>query len=319
MEALTREQAASTGAAHVGAATRKAATVVDVPMRILASLRETWAERSLIAPLGARFLAKRIQNTKLGRLWLLIRPLMDSLGKTLLFGGVLNISTGSRVPYFLFLFAGLLGWRLFERGLLYASRSFSVYRKLMTSFDFPLLTVPIAGLAYPAVELAVYWLVFLGGVGVFWITDGTLYLQTNAQLLLVIPGLALMTAITIGAVLWASVLNAKARDTRLALRYFLPGWLYLTPVVYPASKLAENGLGFLVVVNPMAAPVELIKAGLIGGVELDPVGLAGSIAAGVVLVVGGLWYFCREAAKSVEIASQFDDDDDDEDDEDPVR
>lgn len=317
MEALTREESASTGAAAMSA-TRRAATVVDVPMRILPTLRETWVERRLIAPLGARFLAKRIQNTKLGRLWLLIRPLMDSLGKTLLFGGVLNITTGSRVPYFIFLFAGLLGWRLFERGLLYASRSFSVYRKLMTSFDFPLLMVPIAGLAYPAVELAVYWLVFIAALGVFWVTDGTLYLNHDAQLLLVIPGLALMTAITVGAVLWASVLNAKARDTRLALRYFLPGWLYLTPVVYPATKLQENGLGFLVVVNPMAAPVELIKAGLIPDVPLNATGLIGSIAAGVVLVVSGLWYFCREAARSVEIASEFDDDDDD-DDEDPVR
>lgn len=280
-------------------------TLEPVRVGIRESFHDAWTHRHLLSQLGARFLAKRVQGTKLGRFWLLFRPLMDSLGKTLLFGSVLGVTAPGGVPYYLFLMSGLLTWRLFERSLLYGMRSFSLYRKMMKSFRFPLLLVPLAGMAYPVMEIAIYVIVFFGAVVYFWATKGELYLEGFPQLLLVIPGVVLLLITIVGFLLWTSVLNAKARDTRLLLRYVLQPWLYITPVLY---ALPEK-LHWLNIVNPMSAPVELVKSGLIGVGDVELPAVATSLGFGTALLVSGAWFFNREAAKSIETQQGLEDDD----------
>lgn len=230
---------------------------------------------------------------------------MDSLGNTVLFGGLLRIASPNGIPYFVFLMSGLIGWRLFERGVMYSTRSFSVYRKLMKRHHFPLFLVPLAGMAYPALEIAVYGLVLAGALAFYALTDGTLYLQAPPQLLLVLPAVLLLVALAVGVSLWTSVLNARAQDVRYVLRYVLPIWLYLTPVVYPTSKIPESW-AWVTVVNPMAAPVELMKMGLLGVGRLTPASLGVSVGFAVVVLVSGAWFFNRQAAWAIE---REDDDD----------
>jgi lipopolysaccharide transport system permease protein len=286
---------------------RAALPLPEDPIGIRQTVEWAWRERKLAIPLGIRFLSKFTKGTKLGRLWLGLRPFMDVVGKSLLFGGVLKVSTGSHVPYYLFLTSGLIGWRLFERSLMYGARSFAMYRRLMKTFHLPLLLVPVAAMSYPLLETAVYLLVFGSAVVVFLVSTGILYLQPPPQLLLAVVGLALVGLITLGALLWISVLNAKARDVRYLMRYVLPVGLYATPVVYPLSKLPAEfrWVGF---VNPLSAPIEMIKYGLVGSGIVELAALAGSLSVGLALIASGLWYFSREAARSIEAA---DDDADD--------
>ncbi|MFL5819718.1 MAG: ABC transporter permease [Solirubrobacteraceae bacterium] len=286
--------------------------ITEVHTGVWESIRDAWAERRLLKPMMARFLAKRIRGTKLGRLWLLIRPFMDALGKTLLFGGVLKLSSGTGTPYFLFLLAGLVGWRLFERTLMYGMRSIRMYRKLIRGFRFPLMFVAISSLAYPLVEAAVYMLVLFGTVIFFWATTGHFYLAPPPQLLLVVPGFVLLLILTVGATLWLAVANAKARDWRYALRYVLPIGLFVTPILYPIDKLPHQW-HWLAVVNPLTAPIEMIKYGLIGAGFIELRALVVSFVVGSIITVSGLWYYSREAVRSLEYATGGDDDDDDED------
>jgi lipopolysaccharide transport system permease protein len=306
------EQTAATTPAPTGAGGRPRATLEEVHPGIRPMVREAWEDLRVVRMLGSRFLAKYVAGTKLGSLWLIIRPLMDSVGKTILFGGVLKVKAPGGVPYYLFLMSGLLAWRLPDRAFLYAARSFGLYRKIMKTFRFPLILVPIAAMAYPAVEAAVYLVVFLGAVVVFWVVDGTLYLQPFPQILLIFPGALLLFFVTAGIGLWLSVLNAKARDVRFTLRFILPVWLYVTPVVYPVSKLPSN-YRWIAIVNPMSAPVEIVKSGLVGSAPLEPAALICSVSVGAVLLVSGLWFFGKEAARSVEQAvAGVDEDDGDE-------
>lgn len=302
----------ASGAVAAPARRRPEISITEFRYGIRHHVAEAWRQRALLPRLGAKFLGKRIQGTKLGRAWLVIRPLMQSLGMTLLFGGILGVSPSNKVPYYLFLMSGLVGWRFFDRGVLYSARSFSLYRKQMTSFHFPLLLVPLAGLAYPLVDVAIYWLVFFGALLFFWALDGVLYLQWNSlQLLLVIPGVTLATACTVGLSLWTSVLNAKARDTRYTLRFVLPIWMYLTPIVYPLSQLPD-WLEWLGVVNPMSAPIEMIKSGLINAGYFDFTMVAASSVTTTILLLSGLWFFAREGPRSID-AYEGPDDEDDED------
>jgi len=85
-----------------------AVTVTPERPSIWRDVRGAWRGRTLLPRLGARFLAKFVYGTKLGRSWLVIRPLMESLGMTLLFGTVLGVAAPGGIPYYLFLMGGLL-------------------------------------------------------------------------------------------------------------------------------------------------------------------------------------------------------------------
>jgi len=58
-------------------------------------------------------------------------------------------------------------------------------------------------------------------------------------------------------------LIVKARDVRYIIRYVLSFWYFLTPVLYATSNLPSKYRVFSEY-NPLAAPIELIKNGLLG-------------------------------------------------------
>ena len=287
--------------------------MTDKPPGPFAIVRDAWRERALVPWLGTRVLVKLIWGTKLGPAWLVLRPLMDTLGKALIFGGVLQVAAPGGMPYFIFLLAGMIAWRLFERVVFYATRSFDFYRKSMRELDFPLLLAPIAAGAFPAVELAVYVTVFAGTILFYAVFMGQMWLQTGPELLLILPGMAIILIAAWGLGFWTSVLNGKARDTRLTMRYVLEFWLYLTPVVYPLSAVPP-AYQWLATINPMTAPVEVVKLGLVGTGQVETYPLLWSITFAVLMLLSGLWFFSREAVRSVDLHGAVDDEDEEEDD-----
>jgi len=236
---------------------------------------------------------------------------MDTLGKALLFGALLGVAAPGGTPYFIFVLAGLIAWRLFDRLILYATRSFDIYRKVMREIDFPLLLVPLSSAAYPVVEITVYAGVFVGALLFYLALQGQLYLEVGLQSLLVPAGLAILVVSGCGLGFWTSVLHGKARDTRLVMRYVLEFWMYLTPVVYPLSAIPP-AYQVIANLNPMSAPVEMVKLGLLGIGEVSAYSALWSVAFALVAMVSGLWFFSREARSSVDIHGVGADDDEDE-------
>ncbi len=274
-------------------------------------LRDTWRHRSLFPRIGIRVIVKGYSGTKLGRTWLFLRPVLNIFAMALLFGAVLD-APSEGVPYVLFLLVGMIGWLSFERVLFWATRSFDVYRRLARNLDFPLLLVPTASGLAAAIDLGILTLITLVTTAVFWVTDGTLYLDVGPRLGLAVAGLALAVGLAWGLGLWLAPLNAKARDVRISLRYVIQVWLYVTPVLYPISALPE-GWRFLGTINPVAAPVELVKEGVLGAGSVNPEGIALSVATCVVLCVSGVWFLTRLSPTLLHDPFLEDDEDDDED------
>jgi homopolymeric O-antigen transport system permease protein len=306
-------QEATTDLRAADAAGEAGVRVIEKRPSVWAMVHEAWTERRMGPKLGARYIAKYIRGARLGTVWLPIRAFVDTVGHALLFGGVLKVAIPGHVPYYIFLMSGMMGWRLFERSMRYTARSFQTYRKQMKNFRFPLLLVPVAGMALPLVEVVLYAVIFLGTVAYFVITDGRVYVQGPPGLLLVIPGLLLTLALTFAVGVWLSVLNAKAKDTRFILRFVVAPMTYVTPVVYPVSQLPHKAR-FIGTYNPMTAPIEMMRSGLVGTGEVKFVSLMSSLVFLAVVLTTGLWYFSREAARSIDAYGGFDDDDDDDDD-----
>ena len=256
-------------------------------------VREAWVWRSLIPRIGIRVTIKGISGTYLGRAWLVLRPALMVFGMAFLFGRVLN-APSQGVPYLVFLFIGFGAWMAFERSIFWAVRSFDVYRRLVRNMYLPLVLIPVSAGIPAFIEFSVIGLFTAGTLAYFAMADGQLYLQLGPQTLLGATGylLAYLTAISLG--MWLAVLNAYARDVRITFVFILRIWLYVTPVIYPLTAL-PSGLQTVAELNPVVAPVLLVKWGLLG---VGGVPLHSFVATAVwIVVVGGsgLWFLTNRA------------------------
>ena len=61
-----------------------------------------------------------------------------------------------------------------------------------------------------------------------------------------------------------SSLTTKYRDLSVLVGFGVSLWMYLTPIVYPLSMMAEGWTKNLIMVNPVTIPVELIRYAVLG-------------------------------------------------------
>src|SRR5439155_10366156 len=84
------------------------------------NLREVWQYRDLLATLAGRDIKLRYKQTALGIAWVIVQPLMAAAIFAFVFGRVARLSSDG-IPYFVFAYAGLLGWNAFNSTLTRAS------------------------------------------------------------------------------------------------------------------------------------------------------------------------------------------------------
>jgi lipopolysaccharide transport system permease protein len=87
--------------------------------------------------------------------------------------------------------------------------------------------------------------------------------------------------------------------------------MYATPVVYPISALPDRW-SFLATINPVSAPVELVKEGFLGAGELTGAILAVSLVTTVVLCTSGLWFIARLSPRLLRARTFVDEEEEDE-------
>jgi lipopolysaccharide transport system permease protein len=253
-------------------------------------LGEVWEYRELLYFLIWREVKLRYKQTVFGAGWAILQPLMTMLVFTIFFGRLAGVGSDG-VPYPIFSYAGLLPWIFFADGVNKASGSLLSLSGLLTKVYFPRLIVPLSAVLSGLLDFAIAFLVLIGMMVYYgvWPSWAVLYLPF---LLL----LALGSALGVG--IWLSPLNVWYRDIRYVVPFFVQLWLFVTPVIYPASrasaKLAEIGLpAWLLGLNPMAGVVEGFRWALLGtGSRPGPIILA-SVAVTLLLLVSGTLYFRR--------------------------
>ncbi len=276
----------------MSATPRVAATPVLViePRRGLASLqlRELWEYRELLYFLIWRDIKVRYKQTVLGVAWAILQPLATAVVFTIFFGRIARIPSDG-LPYSLFAYSGLLVWTFFAQGVAGSSVSLIGSANLITKVYFPRLVVPISSVLAGLVDLAVAFPLLVVMVAFFGVRPGL-----AVVLLPLIVLLAFVAALGVG--LWLSAICVEYRDVRHVIPFLVQLWLFITPVIYPASKvtpvLVRAGLpAWLLGLNPMAGVVEGFRAALFGtGTQLGPLILT-SVVSALALFATGLFYF----------------------------
>jgi lipopolysaccharide transport system permease protein len=218
-------------------------------------LRDLWAFRELLYFLTWRDVKVRYKQTELGVAWAILQPLLTMLIFTLFFGRLAGIPSDN-VPYPIFAYAGLLPWTFFANAITNSGNSLVGSANLITKVYFPRVIIPGAAVAAGLVDFAIAFgilvvLMFYYGVVPGW------------GLLMFLPLVLLTTLLAAGMGMWLSGLNVKYRDVRFALPFMIQLWMFVSPVIYPASFLPAKFRWFLAL-NPMTGIIEGFRASLFG-------------------------------------------------------
>ena len=251
------------------------------------NFRELLKYRDLIWLMVKRDLVNSYKQTVLGPIWIIINPLLSTSVFTIIFDVIAGISTEG-VPPFLFYMAGNVLWGFFSECLNRASSTFLNNARIFGKVYFPRLVMPIAGIIFNLINFIVQLSVFVILVVIFTLIGSNVHPN---WLLVLTPVLVLQTALLgTGIGLIVSSITTKYRDLKILVTFGVSLLMYITPVVYPVSKVPES-FRWLMLCNPVAPIVETFRCAFLGSGEFHWAFWLLSLAVTAVVVFFGILVF----------------------------
>lgn len=255
-------------------------------------LRDLWEFRELTFFMVIREIQGIYRQTALGMSWLVIRPIVNMLLLTVVFGGLVKVPSDN-LPYPLFSLAALIPWGYFSNAVLRTSRSLVDNTQVISKVYFPRMVLPLAAAISGLVDMGVSLVVFMGAF--------VLYRMPLRLEMLWLPALVLVTlAFALAVGLWLATLSVKYRDVSFALNFLLTALMYASPVIYSAS-LVPQPLQFIYQLNPMTGVIQGFRWALLG--SGDAPGVMFLVSVGIILfgLISGAYVFRRTERLIVDI------------------
>ena len=232
------------------------------------SKRRAMAERSRLGdlalawPLAKRDVLARYRGSLVGLAWAMLAPLAMVLVYTLVFRGVFQARWGAGgagadgFDYVARLFAGLIMFQAVAEVATRSTRLMQDNANLVKRVVFPLELLAVVLLMQVGVHvllqaalLSLLQGIFGGGARLSW-----MMLPLAALWLL-----ALQYTLALGL----AAVGTYVRDLQHAVPVAMTGLLFMSPVFYPAES-APAVLQFVLMINPLSAPIELARAAWFG-------------------------------------------------------
>ncbi len=246
--------------------------------------KEIWKYRELFYFLTKRDIKVRYKQTVLGGLWAIIQPFCTMVVFSIFFGRLAKLPSDG-IPYPIFVYAGLLPWTYFTNSITNSGNSLVGSANLITKVYFPRVIIPasasLAGLLdfFIAMTILFVMMVYYG-----------LYPGIEIVILPFLIGLTFLCAVGVG--LWLSAMNVQYRDIRYAIPFIIQIWMFVSPVIYPASLVTER-YKWVLALNPMGGVINAFRACVLGHKSVDWMILCVSTMTILVLFFSGLYYFRR--------------------------
>lgn len=282
-------------------------------MSLLLEVRES---RELIRNLTAREVKGKYKSTVLGQLWSLVNPLATMLVYTLVFGVFMGMPApedprSGQNSFAMYLMCALLPWGFFANVVNGGMNSLVGNDNLIKKVYFPRWALPVsmtlAGFRQWLTEMGLLALAVLV-VGVY---KGAGVLAVP-YLPVVVLTMLVLAVFALGVALALSIANVYFRDTQHFVSIALQIWFYLTPILYPVTKVTDQldkrfspsvagTVRHLYETNPMYGFSEVFRSllyhnrmpGLLVTVEC--------LAWAAVSILFGGWVFRRHQARLVEV------------------
>jgi len=272
----------------------------DVRFPTFRDLKELWARREVLLNLVMRDLEVKYKGSVIGIFWSLLNPLMMLLIYTIVFRYVIGMNVKNFPVFFM---CGFLPWIFLSNSVTMAAPSVINNPNLVRKVYMPKAIIPLSAMVACLVEFVMTLVILLLALPFFGHAPG--------HLAFLLPLLVLAQAIFVGGLaLLFSASTVHFRDVKHLLDILLIVWFWLTPIVYPMSKVASlklpwpllgNVVVWLISYNPMSVFVCAYRAVLLQNAL--PTGL--TIALVVIYTFGsaaaGWLLFARSSARFAEV------------------
>ena len=246
------------------------------------SVKELWQYRDLLMTLAWRDVKLRYRQTALGVIWVVLQPLIAAGLFSFVFGKVAKLPSDG-LPYFLFAYAGLLGWSAFSSTLTKSSGCLLQNAQLVSKVYFPRLVLPLSTVFSSLIDFGVALIM----LAVMMLVMG---LHPGIGVLLLPVWLALILLLSVGLGLFASALTVTYRDVQYVLPVLTQFLMYASPVAYALSAVPLH-LRWLYHLNTLSTLLEGFRWSLLGVGHLETGAITYSALVSVGIFIWGAFAF----------------------------
>ncbi|MBM3522419.1 MAG: ABC transporter permease [Alphaproteobacteria bacterium] len=231
------------------------------PMHPLAPFVAVWRRRHLVAALARRDIAARYRGSAIGLAWSMAQPLAMLAIYTFVFGVIYRTEwpggDGSRGGFALALFAGLLAIGLFSDCVARAPSLVVGNPNFVKRVVFPLEILSWVSLGSAAFQCCVGLVVWCG-------VRAALIGPPPATALLAPIFLAPVALLGLGVSWLLAGLAVYVRDVAQLVGVGLAALTFASPVFFPSRHVPEP-FRAVVLLNPLAAPIEMTRDAMLTG------------------------------------------------------
>src|SRR5580692_2841545 len=226
---------------------------------LISYLRLVWQRRHFIVAYATARNVSMYTEARLGNLWQVLTPLLNSAVYYLIFGIIFQANRGV-AHYIASLVTGVFVFAFTERSIVVGSTVMRANLPLIRALHFPRACLPLAYVMVELQQLLLSMIVMFAIV----LGDGG---RLDWYWLLVLPVLVLQATFNMGAALIMARLGAGARDFSQLIPFLTRIWRYFCGVMYSLTSLPSyatlpDWAKDLISLNPAAVYISLARYAL---------------------------------------------------------
>jgi teichoic acid transport system permease protein len=230
-------------------------------------VKSVWERRHFILAYATARNVSMYTEARLGQLWQVLTPLLNSAVYYLIFG-ILFLQNRGIQNYIAYLVTGVFIFSFTERSIVVGTGVMRANIALIRALHFPRACLP---LAYVLVE---FQQLLLSMIVLFAIVLGTGE-PLSFYWLFVVPALALQAMFNMGAALIMARVGAGAQDIGQLVPFLLRVWRYFCGVMYSIASLPGHIPGWakdVLSLNPAAVFISLMRYAIMASQRTDSPG-----------------------------------------------
>ncbi|MPZ03289.1 ABC transporter [Micrococcus luteus] len=254
-------------------------------------LVELWQRRHFIWWQSRGRLVTGNDDSRLGSVWLILRPMLDAIFYWLIFGLLLRFDHGMD-NFVAFVIVGVFMFQMTSAALTSGTRTIASNLSLTRAFRFPRMALPLADLVYDVLQR-------LPAIAVMFILVIAIPPhETPEWSWLVFPGvLGLHVILNFGIMLLLARLSTLLPDVSRMVPFVSRLLMYGSGVIFPITRFTDNhpALHAIIQLNPLYVLITMYRQVIIEGVTPPASSWAMLAAYAVCLtIVGGVVFWLGE-------------------------
>ena len=242
----------------------------------------------------------RYQNSALGYLWALLKPLLMFAILYVVFTKILRFGDG--IPHYpVYLLVGTVFWNFFTECTFLGIHAIEMRGDLIRKVNFPKYIVVISATSTALINL----LINVGVILIFALINGC---TLSLSWLLVIPSIIELYVLALGISLWLGAINVKLRDIGSIWEVITQALFYAVPIIYPISMVTSvsTAAANIILVNPIAQAIQDVRHNIVTDQTVTTWEFVGvvwglvSVLVVIAVLVFGAFYFKRRSRKFAE-------------------